>query len=147
MNQDITAQPTGASAPGDGLQMAAATARSIPGPSRPAKKPKSAGPLPSRTLRARPSDPLPPGQNAPINTINLGPLRKPTEKELDNVHRRIGPEGVSQRREELLQGKELELKQLVDQHDTAVREKFHLERYVTILTGWDPDVSRSSYLS
>jgi hypothetical protein len=37
--------------------------------------------------------------------------------------------------------KDVELKDVVDKHDTAVREKFHLERYISIFEGWDPKVS------
>jgi hypothetical protein len=33
---------------------------------------------------------------------------------------------------------------VVEGHDAAVREKFHLERFVTLLEGWDPEVSLGS---
>lgn len=63
------------------------------------------------------------------------------EKELEDIHRRLGAENVQSRRDELLKQKETELKTVVDEHDDAVREKFHLERFVSILEGWDPVVS------
>ncbi|WVQ99637.1 hypothetical protein IAU59_006776 [Kwoniella sp. CBS 9459] len=125
----------------------------------------------SRTLRARPSDPV---QHSPASptvsvsaltptTVNRTPnanananantpfvpgsasasgLRRPSQKELDNIHRRLGDESVRVKREELLLDKEKELKDVVDQHDTAIREKFHLERFVTMITGWDPEMAK-----
>ena len=38
------------------------------------------------------------------------------------------------------------MKGVVEGHDAAVREKFHLERFVTLLEGWDPEVSLGSNL-
>lgn len=97
-----------------------------------------------RSLRARPSEtaaasPTASTSNAAICT----PLRAPTQKELDNIRRRLGDETVIARKEELLREKEGYLREVVDRHDTAIREKFHLERFVTLITGWDPDVSSS----
>ncbi|KAK8864632.1 hypothetical protein IAR55_001882 [Kwoniella newhampshirensis] len=113
----------------------------------------------SRSLRARP----PPASRAPIPTpspsvkvkhkhvrpaaistpssspsTTLGSIRQPTQRELDNIHRRLGAESIGARRDELLQARERELKEVVEAHDDDVREKFHLERYVTILDGWNP---------
>ena len=70
-------------------------------------------------------------------------MRKPNRKELDTIQRRLAPETVLACRNELLKAKEAELHEVVDEHDTAVREKFHLERFVTMITGWDPAVSAS----
>jgi hypothetical protein len=53
----------------------------------------------------------------------------------------LGPEGISARRQELVAEKEKALRSVVEGHDAAVREKFHLERFVTMVTGWDPEVS------
>jgi helicase SWR1 len=96
-----------------------------------------------RTLRARASIPaLPP--KSPSTTTPAG-IRRPTEKELRQIQSRLGPEAVQDRKDELLKEKEEELRQVVDGHDTAVREKFHLERFVTMVTGWNPKVSIGSW--
>lgn len=103
-----------------------------------------AGPSRLRTLRTRPSDPSPSPRStkqASLSAASPANLRQPAQKELDNIFRRLGPEGVGSKREELVVDKEKELKSVVDEHDTAIREKFHLERFVTLLEGWDPAVS------
>jgi hypothetical protein len=121
---------------------------------RTAAPPTAGGP--SRTLRKRASPPPPnpsPTQHAssstsrsPVASHSDAPLRKPSEKELANVHRRLGAEGVTARRAELVSEKEGQLKGVVEGHDAAVREKFHLERFVTLLEGWDPEVRPGSTL-
>jgi hypothetical protein len=55
----------------------------------------------------------------------------------------VGPEGVKARRDEVVHAKEEELRGVVDGHDNAVLEKFHLERYISLLEGWDPVVNLS----
>ncbi|WVR06838.1 hypothetical protein IAU60_003874 [Kwoniella sp. DSM 27419] len=112
--------------------------------STPAKLQKlSQRPPPStRSLRARPSDPGPATTASNGSTGASTISRKLSQKELDNIHRRLGETGIQARREELVHAKETELKTVVDGHDAATREKFHLERFVTLLTGWDPEVAK-----
>lgn len=62
---------------------------------------------------------------------------------MDKVLFKLGPEGTAERREELIHQREGELRVVVDDHDMAVKEKFHLERYVSILEGWDPVDART----
>jgi helicase SWR1 len=95
----------------------------------------------SRLLRTRPSDPLPGPPTVAKHTSPVASIRKPLQKELNNIHRRLDSEWVKSRREELLREKERHLKRVVDGHDDAVREKFHLEKFVSLLEGWDPGVS------
>lgn len=95
-----------------------------------------AGPSRVRTLRARPSDPSP---TSPSSS-NMH-VRQLSRREMENIQRRLGPEGIAAKKEDLLRSKEAELQNVIHGHDTAIREKFHLERFVTILTGWDPEVS------
>ena len=86
---------------------------------------------PPRSLRTRTSLP-----SAPVPskaTKNAGP-----PQDLDKIKAKLGPEGVVARRDEVVKEKEGQLRELVDGHDTAVREIFHLERYVSLLEGWDP---------
>ena len=97
----------------------------------------------SRILRARPSDPLPPPMSTSKQSSRAGVNRKPSQKELNNIQRRLGAEGLKSRRDELAKEKERELKAVVEGHDGAVREKFHLEKFVSLLEGWDPEVSAS----
>ncbi|WRT66592.1 uncharacterized protein IL334_003551 [Kwoniella shivajii] len=97
----------------------------------------------SRSLRVRPSDPGPPVQNvSPIALALKLPVpsafREPTPKELNSISRRLGEDTIRAKREELVAEKEQKLKQVIDSHDDAIREKFHLERFVTMITGWDP---------
>lgn len=96
---------------------------------------------PPRTLRVRPSLPTPAQASTSTSAPTAsGNVRGPTEKELRQINTRLGPEAVQARKDELLKEKEEELRLVVDGHDTAVREKFHLERFVTMVTGWDPQV-------
>ena len=100
-----------------------------------------------RSLRARPANPMPASASALEPTSPVAHLRKASTKELDNIARRLGPEGVALRRAEVLKENERALKAVVEGHDAAVREKFHLERFVTLLEGWDPEVSSSIFPS
>jgi helicase SWR1 len=68
-------------------------------------------------------------------------LRAPTERELDYVTSKLSEEAIVARRESVIREKDVELKSVVDGHDDAVREKFHLERFISIFEGWDPAVS------
>ena len=91
-----------------------------------------------RSLRARPSA----GGAAPAAMAASG-VRKPSDADLELIKRRLGPVGVAERRDELVHEKEAAVKGVVDEHDTALRELFHLERFVTMITGWNPVVSFS----
>lgn len=103
------------------------------------RKTRPSAPIPpSRSLRARPSDP---GPSTQIHQSSPSGLRRPTPKELEHVHKRLGPDAVLERRDEVIKGKEAELKGVMDGHDDAVRERFHLERFISILEGYDPKVS------
>ena len=97
-----------------------------------------------RTLRARPSDPPPPSLPGSSPTATKAKIRSASQNELASIQKRLGPEGVQLRREELLKENERKLKSVVDGHDAAVREKFHLEKFVSLLEGWDPEVSCGS---
>ncbi len=99
---------------------------------------------PSQTLRVRPSQPVYPISPVASSGKPTSPVvvyRKASHKELNNIYRRLGPEGLAARRDELLEEKETELKGVVEGHDDAVREKFHLEKFISLLEGWDPEVS------
>ena len=102
----------------------------------PAVEASHATPTTGRSLRIRLSAPGPTA--SPKASVKGGP-----PKYLEVVKQKIGPEGVKARREEVVQEKEATLRDLVDGHDSAVREKFHLERYISLLEGWDPEVSTS----
>lgn len=65
-----------------------------------------------------------------------------TEHEMERIRHKLGPEGTHARRDELMREREAELRVVMDAHDMAVKEKFHLERYVSILEGWDPEEAR-----
>jgi helicase SWR1 len=93
--------------------------------------------LPARALRARPS--LPASTSSTSNGES-SKLRPPTEKELAAVTAGLAPEALSARREETTKNKEKQVKDVVDDHDAAVREKFHLERFVSLLENFAPDV-------
>lgn len=105
----------------------------------------TATPAVSRTFRARPSLPDTAVTTSPSASLTpkapTSHIRAPTATELSRIHRRLGPQAIQARRDELLAEKEKELREVVDGHDTAVREKFHLERFVTMITGWNPEVS------
>ena len=47
---------------------------------------------------------------------------------------------MAAKRDGVVREKEAEVKRVVDGHDDAVREKFHLERFISIFEGWDPKV-------
>lgn len=104
----------------------------------------SSRPTPARRqLRARPSDPAPTTspktkRSRPESSTTL---RKGTDHEINYIRSKLAPEHVHSRRNVVIKEKEAELKHVIDQHDTAVREKFHLERYISIFEGWNPKVS------
>ncbi|WWC94487.1 hypothetical protein V866_001333 [Kwoniella sp. B9012] len=117
-------------------------------PAKPYEPPMNGNSTPigrSRALRARPSDPGPsslpaPTPKTPITTpVNV---RAPTPKEFNQISRRLGVENIRDKREELLVEKEKQLKRVLDSHDDAIREQFHLERFVTMITGWDPQAAK-----
>ena len=97
--------------------------------------------LPYRKLRTRLSEPSQNILPSEKRSDSVSTLRKPSEQELNYIQRRLGAEGVYVRRQELLKEKEAGFKQVVDGHDDAVREKFHLEKFISLLEGWDPVVS------
>jgi helicase SWR1 len=86
----------------------------------------------ARRLRARASEP--------------GPAKKPrttgtriiTADEEARAIWKLSADGTAARREDAMRELEARVRAIVDKHDMAVREKFHLERYVSILEGWDP---------
>jgi helicase SWR1 len=79
-----------------------------------------------------------PRESAPANRKK----RHITDHEMERIRFKLGPEGALSRREELVREREAELRVVMDAHDMAVKEKFHLERYVSILEGWDPEEAR-----
>ncbi|WWC89087.1 uncharacterized protein L201_004005 [Kwoniella dendrophila CBS 6074] len=100
----------------------------------------------SGTLRSRPSDPGPsiqplPSPKIPTPAPNAG-YRQPTPREFDQISRRLGEENIRAKKEELLLEKEKQLKKVIDSHDDAIREQFHLERFITMITGWDPKAAK-----
>jgi hypothetical protein len=108
---------------------------------RPSASPITA-PSPARSLRHRLSNSATtssPGARTP-NTPPSS-IRKPSSKELAQIEKKLGPGGVVTRRDELIGIKEAELKGIVEGHDLAVREKFHLERFISLLENYDSDVS------
>lgn len=107
------------------------------GPSRATNISGSRDGRPGRSLRARPSD----TRAQPSRTTSS--TRTVSKDEMDKVLFKLGPEGTAERREELIHQREGELRVVVDDHDMAVKEKFHLERYVSILEGWDPVDART----
>jgi len=96
-----------------------------------------------RQLRARPSDPVPVASpyRKPRKSDAGVALRQPTDRELEYINSKLAPEHLDSRRDTVVKEKEGELKEVVDKHDTDVRERFHLERYTSILEGWNPKVS------
>ncbi|WVO18354.1 hypothetical protein L204_106069 [Cryptococcus depauperatus] len=54
----------------------------------------------------------------------------------------LGPEAIAAKRKKRIQEKERELKKVVEDHDAAIREQFHLERFVTLVEGWDPEQAK-----
>ncbi len=71
--------------------------------------------------------------------LRARPLEPPPQ--VEQIRKRLAPEAIAAKREETIRKDELELQSVVEQHDAAVREKFHLERYISILEGYDPTVS------
>lgn len=112
---------TGAGAPEDASLASPSTAGPSTGPAR-------AG----RALRARDS--------------SAGRAHKPGrvigKDEMERIMTKLSPAGTAARRDELVRDREAELRVVMEQHDMAVKEKFHLERYVSILEGWDPEEAR-----
>ena len=120
---------------------------SQPPPDVPMDPKASAGPsrngsVARRNLRTRPSEPSsvpsPIPKRARADTITK--LRPPTEKELDSITKALSEESLAVKRDGIVREKEAEVKRVVDGHDDAVREKFHLERFISIFEGWDPKV-------
>ncbi|WWC69976.1 uncharacterized protein I206_103920 [Kwoniella pini CBS 10737] len=107
----------------------------------------------SRSLRSRPSDAGPSTLPAPSPKVakrrspsisaSAQGYRAPTPKEINQITRRLGDENVRLKREELLLQKEQQLKEVLEGHDDAIREQFHLERFVTMITGWDPKAAKT----
>lgn len=96
------------------------------------KKPRASLPtVPTRTLRHRTSLPAPAYTTATI----------------EEVKEKLAPEGVTAFREEKIKEREGQVRDVVDMHDGLVRERFHLERFVSILEGYDPVVSVPLLLS
>lgn len=101
-----------------------------------------------RQLRARASIPA----AAPVNGSPGGRARadvsglaqKWSERDIEYVHTKLAPENIIAKRNVVISNKEAELKTVVDEHDTAVKEKFHLERYTSIFEGWNPKASPPS---
>lgn len=124
------------STPNGEISEGAQTAQPVAGPSRSAPA--------RRQLRARPSEPIPTSSPAsrPRRSESNAALRRGSEHELEYIRTKLGPENIASRRDVVVRAKEAELKEVVDQHDTAVKEKFHLERYISIFEGWEPKVSK-----
>ena len=120
----------------DGPKMSTLSSPSLP--STPARSARPITYAPPRSLRARAS--LPATLTASASRTAKSAL---PPKDLDKIKAKLEPEGIVSRREEVVKEKEGQLRELVDGHDTAVREIFHLERYISLLEGWDPKVSRS----
>lgn len=100
------------------------------------------GSVARRNLRARPSEPssIPSPISKRARSDTNTKLRPPTEKELDVVNKALSEEAILAKRDVVVKDKEAEVKRVVDGHDDAVREKFHLERFISIFEGWDPKV-------
>jgi helicase SWR1 len=101
-----------------------------------------------RQLRARPSDLSAPSSSPATKktrTDKGAVPRQPTDKELAFIQSQLSEDGLKVKRDAVIRGKEMELKTVVDGHDDAVREKFHLERFISIVTGWDPKVSSARF--
>jgi hypothetical protein len=98
-----------------------------------------------RQLRARASEATPSTTASPVTkrgrSDTSAHLRLPTDKELEYIRSKLSEESILSGRDGVIKGKEAELRNVVDSHDNAVREKFHLERYISIFEGWDPVVS------
>lgn len=134
LSKQLEGYPNGSPITGESITAVAGPSRSAPA---------------RRQLRARPSDPSPAhNSHGKRRKSDVGTaLRQPTDKELEYIHSRLGPDHVISRREWVIKEKEGELKDVVDKHDTSVREKFHLERYISIFEGWNPKVSSHTILN
>lgn len=95
----------------------------------------------SRSLRARPSLPSP-SIGIPLTTHSNGHMTQSKGREA--ISHGLRQEAVIARREKRIAEKEKELKEVVQSHDGLIREKFHLERFVTLLEGWNPEVRYST---
>ena len=93
-----------------------------------------------RILRARPSATGLPSSPVASPAARVKGLRQATQKELEDVQRRLGSESLSDKRQQTLSAREQQLQALLEEHDAAIREQFHLERFVTMITGWNPEV-------
>jgi len=101
------------------------------------------GSVARRNLRARPSEPssIPSPVTKRARSDTNTKVRPPTEKELDAINKALSEESLAAKRDGVVRDKEAEVKRVVDRHDDAVREKFHLERFISIFEGWNPKVS------
>lgn len=95
----------------------------------------------SRSLRARPSLSSP-SMGIPSTTHPNGHATQ--SKGMEAISQGLRQEAVIVRREKRITEKERELKEVVESHDGLIREKFHLERFVTLLEGWNPEVRHST---
>ena len=100
------------------------------------------GSVARRNLRARPSEPsaIPSPIIKRARSDTNTKLRPPTERELDSITKALSEESLAAKRDGVVREKEAEVKRVVDGHDDAVREKFHLERFISIFEGWNPKV-------
>jgi helicase SWR1 len=103
------------------------------------------GSVARRNLRARPSEPssVPSPISKRARSDTNTKLRPPTERELDSITKALSEESLAAKRDGVVREKEAEVKRVVDGHDDAVREKFHLERFISIFEGWNPKVCAS----
>lgn len=90
-------------------------------------------PAPARALRSRTSLPA-----APAAPTRPGSARVISNEEREHALYKLGTEGTLAKRDELVRDHEAQVRAIVEEHDMAVKEKFHLERYTSILEGWDP---------
>lgn len=95
-----------------------------------------AGPSTSRSRALRNPAPRPPAKGKAKSA------RVITSHEMERIMFKLSHEGTMARRDDLVREREAELRIVMEEHDMAVKEKFHLERYVSILEGWDPAEAR-----
>jgi len=98
--------------------------------------PATASPAKGRALRARASGGPPPKKPRTTGTRIITP-----EEEARAIWK-LSAEGTATRRDEMIRDLETRVRAVVEKHDMAVREKFHLERYVSILEGWNPEEAK-----
>jgi helicase SWR1 len=105
------------------------------------------GSVARRNLRARPSEPssIPSPISKRARSDTNTKLRPPTERELDSITKALSEESLAAKRDGVVREKEAEVKRVVDGHDDAVREKFHLERFISIFEGWNPKVRATCF--